>query len=61
MKGCESAVGTYLAYQARAAEVNRNRREIRSKKKELWIFRSILWRKLGVAGRGADSVATRPP
>jgi hypothetical protein len=61
MKGCDSGVDTYLAYQASAAQVNRNCREIRCNKKELWIFRNILWRKLGVAGRGAETVATRPP
>jgi len=44
MNGRESAVGTYLAYQARGVMVNQNCRELRCKKKELWIFHHILWK-----------------
>jgi hypothetical protein len=44
MNGRESAVGTHPAYQAPAAKVNRNRSELRCKKKELWIFHHILWK-----------------
>lgn len=44
MKGRESAVGTYLAYQASAMMVNQNCRKLRCKKKELWIFYHILWK-----------------
>ena len=44
MNGRESAVGTHRAYQARAARVNQNCHKLRCKKKELWIFRHILWK-----------------
>jgi hypothetical protein len=43
MNGCESAVGTHSAYQACDVKVNRNRRKLRFKKKELWIFHNLLW------------------
>ncbi len=49
MNGRELAVGTHLAYQVRGVTVNRNRHELRCKKKELGIFRNILWRNLWAA------------
>jgi len=51
MNGRESAVGTYSAYQLRGVTVNRNRYRLRCKKKELWIFRNILWKILWAANR----------
>jgi hypothetical protein len=44
MNGRESAVGTLPGYQAPTAKVNQNRRKLRCKKKELWIFHHILWK-----------------
>jgi hypothetical protein len=43
MNGRESGDGTYPTYQLRASEVNRNRRKLRCKKNDLWIFRQTLW------------------
>src|SRR5215475_12526946 len=44
INGRESAVGTYLEYQADAVMVNRNCRKLRCKKKELWIVHNRLWK-----------------
>ena len=56
MNGRESAVGTYLGYQLRGATVNRNRRRLRCKKKELWIIDDRLWKSLWAAVEGATRV-----
>jgi hypothetical protein len=53
MNGRESAVGTYSGYQVRGVTVNRNCDRLRCKKKELWIFRDILWKSLWAANREA--------
>ncbi|HEY4795327.1 MAG TPA: hypothetical protein VII18_14880 [Mycobacterium sp.] len=57
MNGRESAVGTHWAYQVHGVTVNRNRRKLRCKKKELGIFRNILWRNLWAANRSGESPA----
>ena len=61
MNGRESAVGTYLGYQLRGATVNRNRRRLRCKKKELWIIDDMLWKSLWAAVEGATRVDAPPP
>jgi len=68
MNGRESAVGTYLAYQARGVMVNQNSRELRCKKKELWIFHHILWKTNDSFGESApcrkprnEEIRFRPP
>ena len=61
MNGRESAVGTHLAYQAHGMTVNQNCHELRCKKKELGIFRHILWRNLWATNRHGESSASPPP
>jgi hypothetical protein len=59
MNGRESAVGTYPGYQVRGVTVNRNRDRLRCKKKELWIFRDILWTSLWAANRGGAPLSVQ--
>jgi hypothetical protein len=46
MKGGESGVGTYRAYQADTVRVNQNRQRLRFKKKDLWTIHQMLWKTL---------------